>query len=137
MSEQYTFLLEEYKALRTEIESYSNQKKQLEIYVVTAIFVIYGWASNFNGSNLLKDFAIFSPILLVLFGIYRFYFYNTVISKQADYIRNNIESKFLPGETIGWESFWKTSKKLPILRWGEYLFWCFLLLITIFTPLLY
>jgi hypothetical protein len=133
--QKVNFLLEEYKMLRMEIESYSNQKRQLEIYIVSAILVIYGWVSTLTEPTM-KNIALYSPILLVVFGIYRFYFCNKVIEKQAEYVKYYIEQEFFLNNEKGWESFWQKSNTLPILRWGEYLFWFSLLVMSIMVAII-
>lgn len=136
MERKQTYLLEEYKSIRAEIESYSDRKRQLEIYIITAILVVYGWVGSLSGDATLKYVAIFSPIALVAFGIYKIHFCNIVIKKQSEYIKSHIETEFLDDTSLGWESFWEKSKKLPLLRRGEYAFWFCLLLMTIAVPVL-
>jgi len=40
------FFIEEYRMLRVEIESYTRQKRQLELSVITGFLVIYGWLAR-------------------------------------------------------------------------------------------
>lgn len=111
--DRLNYLIEEYRMLRTEIESYTKQKRQLEISVITAILIIYGFAATSKLGSILESLVLATPVVVVLWGIYRFISYNRVIKKEVQYVKEKIEPIFM-GSEGGWESFWEK------LRHGDY-----------------
>jgi len=130
------FLVEEYRMLRMEIESYTKQKRQLEISVITAILIVYGFATTSELNNGLEYLVLNTPIAVVVWGIYRFYFYNKVIDKEVRYIKEKIEY-ILMGSEGGWEAFWEKTKVWDLLKRTEYTFWAIALLMTIAMPIVW
>ena len=128
--DKFNFLVEEYRMLRTEIESYSKQKRQLEVSVITAILVIYGWIGTVKPSRNLETVALAAPTLMVLWGIYRSVFYNRTIMKEVKYVKERIE-RVIMGSEGGWETFWESTGTWGILKRTEYLFWLVAFLITL------
>ena len=134
--DRLNFLIEEYKMLRAEIESYTKQKRQLEISVITAALIIYGWVATSMPSNILESLALAVPVIIVLWGIYRFIFYNKVIQKEVQFVKERIECLILGAEG-GWDVFWENSRTWGLLRQTEYLFWGVALLATLAMPFLW
>lgn len=91
--ERLGFIIEEYRMLRTEIESYTKQKRQLEISVLTVILATYAFTANAELSTksilgkTLETIVLALPVLIVVGGIGRFIFYNRVIEKEVQYVR--------------------------------------------------
>ena len=119
-----------------EIESYTKQKRQLEISVITAILIVYGFATTSELNNGLEYLVLNTPIAVVVWGIYRFYFYNKVIDKEVRYIKEKIEY-ILMGSEGGWEAFWEKTKVWDLLKRTEYTFWAIALLMTIAMPIVW
>jgi hypothetical protein len=134
--DKLNYLIEEYRMLRTEIESYSKQKRQLEISVITAILVIYGFVATSKMGNILETLMLATPVVVVLWGAYRFVFYNRVIRKEVQYVKERIEPIFL-GSEGGWEAFWEKTRTWRLLNQTEYLFWIIALLVTLAMPFLW
>lgn len=128
--QSFTFLLEEYKMLRAEIESYSQQKRNLEIVVITALLGIYAWVGAANLQGNIEKIILGMPVIIVLIAVYRLFFYNKVIQHEIYYVRNNIEKK-IAGEKNGWEAYWANTKAIKYLRGSEWILWSIILLITI------
>jgi hypothetical protein len=128
--QNFTFLLEEYKMLRAEIESYSQQKRNLEIIVITALLGIYSWVGAANLQGNIEKIILGMPIVIVLIAVYRFFFYNKVIQHEIYYVRNNIEKKIV-GEKSGWEAYWANTKAIRYLWGSEWVLWSIIFLITI------
>lgn len=140
--ERLGFIIEEYRMLRTEIESYTNQKRQLEISVVTVILATYAFTANAELTTksilgkTLETVVLALPFLIAVGGFGRFIFYNKVIKKEVQYVREKIEPTFL-GLEGGWDVYWEKTKTWDILRRTEYFFWGLVFLITLVVPILW
>jgi hypothetical protein len=134
--DRLNYLIEEYRMLRTEIESYTKQKRQLEISVITAVLIIYGFAATSRLGSILESLVLATPVVIVLWGIYRFIFYNRVIKKEVQYVKEKIEPIFM-GSEGGWEAFWEKTKTWGLLKQTEYVFWIIALLVTLAVPFLW
>ena len=134
--QKFLFLLEEYKMLRAEIESYSKQKRQLELSVITALIAAYGWLAISKIEEDLKKLALIMPIIIVIIGIFRLIFYVKAIDEEVKYVREEIEKKVM-GEKGGWEVKWKEQETIKYLRISEWIFWFTLTVTTLIMPYFY
>jgi len=134
--QKFLFLLEEYKMLRTEIESYSKQKRQLELSVITALIAAYGWLAISKIEEDLKKLALIMPIIVVVIGIFRLIFYVKAIDEETKYVKEEIEKKIM-GEKGGWEVKWKEQGTIKYLRISEWIFWLTLTVTTLIMPYFY
>ena len=110
MSREQTFHLEEYKALRKEIEFYIAEFRSQERSVVVAVGVIWGWLVT-RGEGGLLPWSI--PIILTVAAAYRAHVLNKHMRLLSGYIES-IEDSF---GVSGWEHHF--TKQVYRVRKGD------------------
>jgi hypothetical protein len=95
-----TFLLEEYKALRKEVEIYLLESRSLERYTIIAVGIIWGWLINTHNHNRMV-WAI--PVVLTALATVRRFAIDRHFNRLRDYIVKT-EADF---QVNGWEHGWK------------------------------
>src|SRR4051812_28753356 len=97
---RFEFLIEEYKALRKEIDDTMNQMRRTIIWNIVASGALWSFIYA-NNHNLPKGIHWIPPLIWFLFGSYYIVLGNDA-KKIGGYIRNT-EKKFL--KEGGWENY--------------------------------
>lgn len=128
-----TYLLEEYKALRSEIAFHANHSRVVESSIALGSAAIYAWAAS-KATQDLKVFIWWVPVILSFLGAIREYG-NEVRTRQIAEYMKKIESHFLvTGKPEGWEHFLdhkRDQKGNQILDFSHYVYWLVMLTSTI------
>lgn len=105
----FTFLIEEYKVLRQELDSRLKEVRLLETGAIVAISAIYAWLAKIP-KNQIDSFAWWIPVLFPLFGLFRYFGVMHRIMHIAEYIRS-FESQVCKNAPNGWETFLAEKRK--------------------------
>jgi len=132
-----TFLIEEYKALRSEIEFLSSHSRVLESSIVLGTAAIYAWVAKERPADIEK-FIWWVPVILSVLGSIREYGHKVRTFQIAEYIRQ-IEEYFQKDATpSGWEHFLVEKRKFKkniALGLSTFVFWLIMLISTLILAL--
>lgn len=115
-------LLEEYKSLKSEMQSCAEECVRLEIYAIGALGGFYSWYCLQTNKSILGVI----PIALVIFGLWRSYLLLKRVEHMSSYLRWKVE----PLLGFGYEGFFASDPKAPKLSCNTKVFWAILLVIT-------
>lgn len=121
MSEKPKFLVEEFKALRSQIELYITQIHALERWALIFSGGVWGWLSGRTTSLETPWLAYFIPTLLTTAFAFRAIGLHKANLNTGAYIKQ-IEKDMLTDGRLGWEQY-VSQRKPRIYRSTLYLFW--------------
>jgi len=154
VSEDHTFQIEEYKALRQEILAQVKEVRELNRWGLVGLAVVYSYIF----SNLDKPYLFWVPVGLSAMIIALLYAEHRLIKKNADFVRDFTEREIAPAREFiigtateaqtatdavrkvqikkkmrgGWERFLSPAgTRLPALLWGPAPIWLFTFYITL------
>ncbi len=120
MTKEEQLVIEEYKALQSEVRSSVDESVRLEIYAIGAIGGFYSWFLSHEHSPLLA----FIPVFFTLFGHWR----SNALLRRVEHISTYIKERIEVPPHFGWEKYFndtrKSSEITPTVQW----FWRLLLL---------
>lgn len=103
MDPNKSFLLEEYKALRSEILYLVRQSYLFEAAILVGVGAVYSWLFSRDPNNV-NPIVWWVPFGITVLGAIRELGVRLRLFQLAEYIRK-IEHDFLNDETGGWEHF--------------------------------
>lgn len=128
------FRLEEYKALRAEIDSRIKEGNNWESIAIAGIAAVYSWLAT-NSDKPVAAIGWWVPVLFPLFGLVRQCALLVRIMQIASYLRD-MEVAFAQHDPTGWETYLKRRRQEAPIRsrlisFSAILMWIVLLAITI------
>lgn len=126
------FLLQEYEAIRREMDQAVTETRTLERYALVAVGGIWSWIVAKGEPQ--YDALKWLPALLVVFLAFR----ALVLTKHVDFIANyltEVEKSFALPERLGFETRFKHHGTLK--RLSAYIFWLLLFLVSVIIPCAY
>lgn len=126
------FHIEEFKALRAEIDSRIKEGQTWESLGLTATAAVYAWLAT----NSFCDFAWWIPVLFPAFGLLRHSALMVRILQIAGYIRD-VEAKLSDDPLTGWETHLLNQRvqhpyRSRLISFSSFVFWTALLILTIY-----
>ncbi len=106
---QFTFLVEEYKSLRSQIDTVVKETWVLETGAIAGTAVVYAWLAKSPNVNI-AGVAWWIPILFPFFGLLRQLAMLRRVMHMAEYIRS-LEDAICTEEPHGWETFLVEKRK--------------------------
>jgi hypothetical protein len=128
-----SFLLEEYKSLRNQIDYQIKEDRDLERYAMIGIGLVYSWlASVPSPSHMIYPAWIFPPIIALL-GMLRARSITKRIDQLSGYVQK-LEEEVFDVERYGWETYLKSARKRnrsPGLGKSRRIYWLVLVIFSI------
>jgi hypothetical protein len=128
-----SFLLEEYKSLRNQIDYQIKEDRDLERYAMIGIGLVYAWLANVqNPSHMIYPAWLFPPLIAFL-GMLRARSMARRLDQLSTYVRK-IEEEFFDRKGLGWENHLskaRARKKSPGLGKSRRIYWSVLILFSI------
>jgi hypothetical protein len=118
-----TALLEEFKSLKSEMQSLGEECVKIELYAIAGLSGFYSWFF----SNHCMFALLFIPILSVGFGFWR----AKILLHRVNYISDYLRTKVEPALGIGYESHFACDPKAPKLYCNMIIFWILLIAATL------
>jgi len=133
-----TFHIEEFKALRAEIDARVKEGQTWESLAITATAAVYAWLAT-NSDKEFSEIGWWIPVLFPLFGMLRHGALLLRIVQIAEYIRS-IEETLANEPLAGWERHLLDQRKRHPVRsrlisFSSFAFWATLLILTIWIAL--
>lgn len=128
------FLVEEYKALRTQIDNHMKDLLNLEKWALTVAGIFWSWFATVGPKNPPGLIYWCPAIMSFLFGM-RALGLHVMNLQVGKYIRL-VENRLSVSKPDGWENF-LCSERPRIVMVSAVAFWILLLLFNVLIPLLY
>lgn len=125
-----SFVLEEYKALRVEIDNIQKQGYAMEAALILGVA---GFVSFASSATIKNPFIWFLPFAITLLATAKKWFLSKRMTELGEYI-TRIEGKLKFANIIGWEHRLieiRNSKWYYKRNWATYLFWFSLCVFTL------
>jgi hypothetical protein len=116
--------LEEYKSLKSELQSAVEESFRLELYAIGALGAFYSWYFIQNRT----PWIALIPAVFSFYGFLR----SCLLLKRIKRITNYLKEKFEDNIRSGWETYFKGNEKSLAMTHHVKCFWYAVLSITVF-----
>jgi len=119
--EKETFYLEEFKALRNEIDTKLKGRFDFHNWGLIGLGVVYSYIFSNLEKSWAQPWLFFVPVALSLSMVFHLVEEHRMVALAGQYIRNEIERWIRGGEDaaapMGWENYLNTTNK-PARQWN-------------------